>query len=78
MALADLNNSTEWIDGEASALNNCDIKRIGFVLSFICVLLSLCGLYSWAQEPRTKLKVVSEIANIRQYPDIGSAIIHQL
>jgi hypothetical protein len=78
MALADLNNSTEWIDGEARKLYNRDIKRIGFVLSFICVLLSLCGLYSWAQEPRTKLKVVSEIANIRQYPDIGSAIIHQL
>jgi len=31
----------------------------------------------WTQE-RTKLKVVSEIANIRQNPDIGSAIIHQL
>jgi len=44
----------------------------------MCVLLSLCGLSSWAQETRTQLKVVSEIANIRQNPDIGSAIIQQL
>jgi len=44
----------------------------------MCVLLSLCGPSSWAQETRTQLKVVSEIANIRQNPDIGSAIIQQL
>jgi hypothetical protein len=44
----------------------------------MCVLVSLCGLSFWAQESRTQLKVVSEIANIRQNPDIGSAIIQQL
>jgi hypothetical protein len=44
----------------------------------MCVLLSLRGPSLWAQEPRTQLKVVSEIANIRQNPDIGSAIIQQL
>ncbi len=68
----------EWNDGEASKLNNGNIVRTVFVLSFMCVLLSLCGPRSWAQEPRTRLKVVSEIANIRQNPDIGSAIIQQL
>ncbi len=78
MGLADLKNSTEWNDGEASKLNNRDIIRIVFVLSFMCVLFSLFGPSSWAQEPRTQLKVVSEIANIRQNPDIGSAIIQQL
>jgi hypothetical protein len=66
------------MDGEASKLSNHYIKGIIFVLSFICVLLSLCGLNLRAQEPLTKLKVVAEIANIRQNPDIGSAIIHQL
>ncbi len=59
-------------------LSNRDITRIVFILSFICILLSLCGTSFSAQEPRTKLKVVSEIANIRQNPDIGSAIIQQL
>jgi hypothetical protein len=52
--------------------------RIVFILSFMCVLLSLCGPISWSQETLTQLKVVSEIANIRQNPDIGSAIIQQL
>lgn len=59
-------------------MNNRNITRIVFVLSFMCVLLSLHGPSSWAQELRTQLKVVSEIANIRQNPDIGSAIIQQL
>jgi hypothetical protein len=68
----------KWNDGEASKLNNRNIVRIVFSLSFMCVLLSLCAPSSWAQEPRTRLKVVSEIANIRQNPDIGSAIIQQL
>jgi hypothetical protein len=44
----------------------------------MCVPLFLTGPSSWAQETRTQLKVVSEIANIRQNPDIGSAIIQQL
>jgi hypothetical protein len=44
----------------------------------MCILLLLCGQDSLAQETRTQLKVVSEIANIRQNPDIGSAIIQQL
>lgn len=78
MGLANLKNSSEWNDGEANKLNNRDIIRIVFVLSFMCVLFFLCGSGSWAQEPRTQLKVVSEIANIRQNPDIGSAIIQQL
>jgi hypothetical protein len=59
-------------------LNNPSNIRIVFVLSFICFLLSPCGPRLWAQETRTQLKVVSEIANIRQNPDIGSAIIQQL
>ncbi len=59
-------------------MNNRDTLRIVYVLSFMCVLLSLFGPASRAQEPRTKLKVVSEIANIRQNPDIGSAILQQL
>ena len=78
MGLANLKNSSEWNDGEANKLNNRDIIRIVFVLIFMCVLFFLCGSGSWAQEPRTQLKVVSEIANIRQNPDIGSAIIQQL
>jgi hypothetical protein len=78
MALAGLTNSMEWNDGEASELNNRDRGRIVFILSFMCVLFLLCGPNSWAQEPRTRLKVVTEIANIRQNPDIGSAIIQQL
>ena len=78
MGLANLKNSSEWNDGEANKLNNRDIIRIVFILSFMCVLFSLCGPGSWAQQPRTQLKVVSEIANIRQNPDIGSAIIQQL
>jgi hypothetical protein len=73
-----LKNSTERIDGEASKLINRDIKRIVFILGFMCVLLFVCGPSSWAQETRTQLKVVSEIANIRQNPDIGSAILQQL
>lgn len=59
-------------------MNNRKYVRIIVTLSFMCALLTFCEPRSWAQELRTKLKVVSEIANIRQNPDIGSAIIQQL
>jgi hypothetical protein len=73
-----LTQSLEWKDREAIPLNNRDSAKIFFSLSFMCVLLSLWSLSSWAQQLRTELKVVSEIANIRQNPDIGSAILQQL
>ena len=45
----------------------------------LLVVLSLLFLSSAeAQEPIPKLKVVTEMANIRLNPDIGSAIIHQV
>lgn len=78
MGLSDLRYSTERIDREASKLKNRTILRSVFSLGITCVLLSLCVPGLWAQESRTKLKVVSEVANIRQNPDIGSAIIQQL
>lgn len=78
MSLAGLANAKEWNNGEASKLNKRNSVRIVFFLSVMCAILSLCGPSSLAQELRTKLKVVSEVANIRQNPDIGSAIIQQL
>jgi hypothetical protein len=71
-------NSSKWLDGEANKLNDHGIKGIFRALGFICVFLVFCGMGQGAQQPLMKLKVVSEIANIRQNPDIGSAIIHQL
>ncbi|MGD9346833.1 MAG: SH3 domain-containing protein [Candidatus Aminicenantes bacterium] len=57
-------------------MDNRETKRIVLII-FIGVLFFISSPSIWAQE-RTQLKVVSEIANIRQNPDIGSAIIHQL
>ncbi len=71
-------NSSKWLDGEANKLNDHGIKGIFRALGLICVLLTFCGIVQGTQQPLIKLKVVSEIANIRQNPDIGSAIIHQL
>ncbi len=48
-------------------------------LGSLLVVLSLLFLSSAeAQEPIPKLKVVTEMANIRLKPDIGSVIIHQV
>jgi len=49
------------------------IKGTALLLGlFLLSLLVIQG-----QEKSTKLKVVAELANIRQRPDIGSIIIHQ-
>lgn len=51
------------------------IDRVGVLLTAF-VLLCLSG--AEGQEPITKLKVVTEMANVRLKPDIGSVIIHQV
>ncbi|MGD2295990.1 MAG: SH3 domain-containing protein [Candidatus Aminicenantes bacterium] len=46
--------------------------------SFFVVLSLLCISGAEAQEPIPKLKVVTEMANVRLKPDIGSMIVHQV
>jgi len=53
-------------------------KRLIKIYAFLLAIFFLSLLSVQAQEKSYRLRVVTELANIRLKPDIGSEIIHQV